>query len=721
MSHGRVTIPTDDTFVEETKQIAKLWGADAIRDCDGVELPKNPKDIAKKVYKTYFVVRGDNEWGRKHREEAHRIFLESNRVTSMTSKISIDVMNGYLQDQIAPDLDNLDRWQVFDRTTGKEIKKWNIDNHNVVFECEPFHEYSVDFMARMTWHPVQIYNYLTNNWTCEKQLCYDPAYPNTRKYIKEYLQKWLDENPDINVVRFTTFLYNFGLVFNNEGKERMVDWFGYHETASVPLLEMFEKETGIHLVAEDFIDDGCYNSPFRLPRENYKKYMRFVMKFVSSTMKELVDIVHKNGREAMMFLGDDWIGSEPYGEYFKEIGLDSVVGSVGGGVTVRMLAEIPHVKIHEGRFLPYFFPDTFFPGNEDNAVAELNKNWNTARRALLRCPLDRMGFGGYLSLAVKYPKFVSRVTEICEEFRNIYDVCEGAKPYAKAKVAILNAWGDLRSWQSHMVAHELWYQQIYSYQGILEILSGLPVDVSFISFDDIINKGINKDIDVIINVGDEQTAFSGGEFWNNEKLISTIRKWVSDGHGFIGVGQPTSCIKGSRTFALSDVLGVDQEKGFTLSQDKYNITKKSNFITNGLSFPIDYGEGMKNIYALENADVLDIIISDRFKRNVNVGEVMLASNNYYNGRGVYIAGLPYSRQNARLLYKAILYACKKETELEKAYCSNINVECNYYSNKNTYVIINNSNSKETTFFYDINGNKTDINLAPLETKWIKCE
>ena len=36
-----------------------------------------------------------------------------------------------------------------------------------------------------------------------------------------------------------------------------------------------------------------------------------------------------------------------------------VVGSVGGGATLRLISDIPGVKYHEGRFLPYFFPDTF--------------------------------------------------------------------------------------------------------------------------------------------------------------------------------------------------------------------------------------------------------------------------------------------------------------------------------------------------------------------------
>lgn len=84
------------------------------------------------------------------------------------------------------------------------------------------------------------------------------------------------------------------------------------------------------------------------------------------------------------------------------------------------------------------------------------------------------------------------------------------KPYSGLKVAILNSWGKLRTWQTHMVAHALWYKQIYSYLGVLESLSGAAVEVSFISFDDVMNDGIPEDIDVIINAGDVGTAFSGG-------------------------------------------------------------------------------------------------------------------------------------------------------------------------------------------------------------------
>lgn len=715
---GRVTIPTDESFVEGTKVIAEKWGADAVRDCDGTKLPKNPGQFGK-VYNTYFVVRGDNEWAKAHPEEAQRIFLLTDRALALNESLDIDIMKGFLKDEFAPDYTYLNLWQVYDRTLGKEVTSWSANEKTgvvTVKNCKPFHEYTVTFLARITWHPVQIYNYLTNNWTCEKQLTYDPAFPLTRQYVKDHMRSWCEQNPDTGVVRFTTFLYQFMLIFNEKGKERSVDWFGYAQTANPLLIAEFEKQSGIKLVAEDFVDSGYYNTCFRNPTQKFLKYMDFVERFVSEVIGELVDICHEFGKEAMMFLGDDWIGSEPYGEHFKKMGLDAVVGSVGGGVTVRMLSEIPHVKYREGRFLPYFFPDTFFDGNEQAAVDELNRNWRTARRAIMRKPIDRMGFGGYLSLAAKFPTFIDRVTEITDEFRTIYAAVDNKKPHCTLKVALLNAWGKKRSWMSHMVAHELWYQQIYSYQGILEALSGLPVDLEFLSFDDVLSLGgVPADIDVIINAGDANTAYSGGEAWLNPELQAAIRRFVYNGGGFIGVGEPTACSFGGRYFQLADVLGVDEEIGLTLSNDKYNIEEQAHAITDGIS-TFDYGEDKKNIYALDSATVLDIAFSDRFKRSVNVGEVKMAVNEYGKGRSFYITGIPYSFENARLLYKAMVWCAGKE--LNRCYADNVCVECNYYPETGKYAIVNNSDKPQTTKFYDINGAESSIELGAMEVKWI---
>lgn len=719
MSKGRVTIPTDESFVNGTKRIAELWGADAVRDCDGTRLPSNAAELAEKVYNTYFIVRGDNEWGRAHPEEAHRTFLLSERVTAFEHSFVIDPMEDYFADQICPDREQVKRWQVYDRTTGKLHADWELNDDGTVTvnNATLYHEYTLTFMARLTWHPVQIYNYLTNNWTCEKQLMYDPSYPCTKKYIESFMQAWCDAHPETNVVRFTTFLYQFTLIFNKHGKEKYVDWFGYTLAASPVLLDEFAAEYGYELTAEDIVDGGCYNNPFRVPSKKFPDYMDFVCRRVSQTVRRLTDIAHANGKEAMMFLGDDWIGAEPYGKYFAEMNLDAVVGSIGGGVTERMLAEIPSVKYREGRFLPYFFPDTFFDGNEDGAVAELNKNWNTARRAMLRCPLDRMGFGGYLSLAAKFPKFVARVAEVCDEFRAICDAADKQKPFAALTVAVLNCWGALRSWQSHMVAHELWYQQIYSYQGVLESLSGQAVDVKFISFDDV-RGGIADDIDVIVNGGAENTAYSGGNEWDDPVVAETIRKWVADGHGFVGIGEPTAYQKDGRCFVLADVLGVDKEKGFTLSEDKYNIQPHASFITEDVVGQIDYGEDTKNIYALAKTTVVDISLSKRFVRNVNIGEVKIATNDYGKGRGVYIAGLPYSAQNARLLYRALYFAAHKEADMYRAFSTNPLTECTYYPSSGKYAVVNNSDSDQTTTFYDVDGTSKQLVVPAASILWL---
>ena len=222
----------------------------------------------------------------------------------------------------------------------------------------PFHEYTVSFLVFAVWDPTQMYNHITNNWGDKPhEIPFDVRQEASGRFAKEYLVQWLKENPRTDVVRFTTFFYHFTLVFNSQAKEKFVDWFGYGATVSVKALEEFEQEYGYRLTPEDIVDNGYYNCTFRIPSKRYLDYMDFIQRFVAKKAGELVELVHQAGREAMMFLGDNWIGTEPYGKYFPEIGLDAVVGSVGGGATLRLISDIPGVRYTEGRFLPYFFPE----------------------------------------------------------------------------------------------------------------------------------------------------------------------------------------------------------------------------------------------------------------------------------------------------------------------------------------------------------------------------
>lgn len=712
---GRVTLPSESNFLNETKEMLDRWGADALRDSDGTKLDAATKALDAKIYTTYFVARGHNEFAQEHMDECQQMLLMSKHNVATEDTVTIDFLDGYYREQVVADYvhDPKKWWEVIDRTTGEvvPVSCWEVDQEKdlvTIKDAAPFHEYTVSFFVYAIWDPTQMYNHITNNWGDKPHdIPFDVRQANSGTFAKDYLKQWLIDNPDTDVVRFTTFFYHFTLVFNDQAKEKFVDWFGYGATVSIKALEEFEQEYGYALRPEDIVDNGYYNSTFRVPTRAYRDYMDFIQRFVAKKAKELVEITHEAGREAMMFLGDNWIGTEPYGPYFEDIGLDAVVGSVGGGATLRLISDIPGVKYTEGRFLPYFFPDTFYEGNDP--CIEAIDNWLSARRALMRNPVDRIGYGGYLSLAYKFPKFVDYIEKVTDEFRLIYDNVKGKKAYCGLKVGILNSWGKIRSWQPYMVAHALWYKQTYSYFGILESLSGAAVDVQFLSFDEIRENGVPSDIDVIINAGDAGTAFSGGKEWLDEKLVTTIRQWVYNGGGFVGVGDPTAVHHGGRFFQLADILGVDKELGFTLSTDKYFKTAlDSHFITEDRNSDFDFGESKHDIYALSAAT--EII---EYSNN----EVHMATNAYGKGRGVYISGLPYSYENTRLLMRAMFYAASKEDRYHIWYADNLNCEVNAYPESGKYAILNNSNETQTTKFYDGEGNCETITLEPCEILW----
>lgn len=712
---GRVTLPSESNFLNETKEMLDRWGADALRDSDGTKLDAATKALDAKIYTTYFVARGHNEFAQEHMDECQQMLLMSKHNVATENTVTIDFLDGYYREQVVADYvhDPKNWWEVIDRTTGEivPVSCWEVDQDKdlvTIKDAVPFHEYTVSFFVYAIWDPTQMYNHITNNWGDKPHdIPFDVRQANSGAFAKDYLKQWLIDNPDTDVVRFTTFFYHFTLVFNDQAKEKFVDWFGYGATVSIKALEEFEQEYGYALRPEDIVDNGYYNSTFRVPTRAYRDYMDFIQRFVAKKAKELVEITHEAGREAMMFLGDNWIGTEPYGPYFEDIGLDAVVGSVGGGATLRLISDIPGVKYTEGRFLPYFFPDTFYEGNDP--CIEAIDNWLSARRALMRNPVDRIGYGGYLSLAYKFPKFVDYIEKVTDEFRLIYDNVKGKKAYCGLKVGILNSWGKIRSWQPYMVAHALWYKQTYSYFGILESLSGAAVDVQFLSFDEIREHGVPADIDVIINAGDAGTAFSGGEEWLDEKLVTTIRQWVYNGGGFVGVGDPTAVHHGGRFFQLADILGVDKELGFTLSTDKYfKSALDKHFITEDRSADFDFGESKHDIYALSAAT--EII---EYSNN----EVHMAANTYRKGRGVYISGLPYSYENTRLLMRAMFYAASKEDRYHIWYADNLNCEVNAYPESGKYAILNNSNETQTTKFYDGEGNCETITLEPCEILW----
>ena len=709
---GRVTIPTDLDVVPETLEILKKWGADAIRDCDGTDFPQQLKDADAKIYSTYYTTRKDNAWAKANPDEVQQCYIMTGFYTAPGDTVTIPLMKG-----ISPELmqvntnDDITRWwEVMDRTTGQPVppEQWSYADGSVTAQAVPFHEYTVSFLAYLIWDPVHMYNATTNGWTnFEHQITFDVRQPKTHKYSMERLRKFIAEHPYVNVIRYTTFFHQFTLIFDELKREKFVDWYGYSASVSPYILNQFEQEVGYKFRPEYIIDQGYYNNQYRVPSKEFRDFQAFQRREVAKLAKEMVDITHECGCEAMMFLGDHWIGTEPFMPEFKTIGLDAVVGSVGNGSTLRLISDIEGVKYTEGRFLPYFFPDTFHEGGDP--VREAKENWVTARRAILRKPIDRIGYGGYLKLALQFPEFVDYVESVCNEFRELYENIKGTTPYCVKRVAVLNCWGKMRAWGCHMVHHALYYKQNYSYAGVIEMLSGAPFDVKFISFEDIKNDPHLLDsLDVIINVGDADTAHTGGIWWEDPEISSAIRKFVWNGGGFIGVGEPSGHPYQGHILQLASVLGVEEENGFTLNYDKYNWEEHpDHFILQDADRPIDFGEGKKNIYALEGTEVL-------VQRNK---EVQMAAHDFGKGRAVYISGVPYSFANSRTLYRAILWSAHSEEELHTWFSSNYNVEVHAYVKNGKYCVVNNTYEPQDTTVYTTGGSSFALHLDANEIKW----
>lgn len=714
---GRVTIPTDVDVVPETLELLERWGADAIRDCDGTDYPEALKEVNAKVYSTYYTTRKDNEWAKANPDEVQQCYIMTGFYMAKEKPLKIPLMAGISKELLAVNTrDNIKRWwEVIDRSLGEVVPpdKWEYEEECgcvVLANPKAWHEYTVSFLAYLIWDPVHMYNAVVNDWQgVEHQITFDVRQPKTHAHTLSRLRKFVEEHPYVDVIRYTTFFHQFTLVFDELKREKYVDWYGYSASVSPYILEKFEKEAGYPFRPEYIVDQGYYNNQYRQPSREYKDFMAFQRREVAALVKELVDLTHELGKEAMMFLGDHWIGTEPFMEEFRSTGLDAVVGSVGNGSTLRLISDISGVRYTEGRFLPYFFPDTFYEGG--NPVKEAKENWVTARRAILRKPIDRIGYGGYLKLACQFPEFIEYVESVCGEFRELYENIKGTEAFCQKKVAVLNCWGKMRSWGCHMVHHALYQKQNYSYAGVIEALSGAPFEVVFLSFEEVKeNPEILKDMDVLLNIGDGDTAHTGGEIWEDVAVSSEVRRFIYEGGGFIGIGEPSGHQYQGRFLQLAAALGVEKETGYTLGYDKYNWEEhKGHFILEDCAGEVDFGEGKKNIYALEGTEIL----VQREK------EVQMAVHEYGKGRSVYISGLPYSFENSRILYRAILWSSHSEGQLREWYSENFYVDVHAYVKNGKYCVVNNTYEPQSTVVYKGDGTSFLLALKANEIQWFE--
>ena len=722
---GFVTIPTDSSFVDGTKKYIELWGADAVRDCDGVTLPKNAKDIFNcDVYKAYFIVREDHEYAKKHPEYLQNVALITERKLATNNLLEINLLEGLFDKALEINLERYkDFWQVFDRTTGQLVCDWDYIGNNIVKikNATPYHEYTVSFFAKNIWDPVQIYNYHSNDWKdVPIDMDLDPIYDEALNHMLFRMEEWCKNNKDITVVRFTTFFYNFFILYKSGLEMTHWDWHVYAMSASPKMFDAYQEEYGESISLEDLVTGGTYASRFEIPNQKTRKYIDMVQRKCCLWAKLFVDIVHKYHKKAMMFDGDHRIGVEPYNPYFSSIGLDAVVGAPHSGPYIRLLSDMEGIKYTEGRLNPYFFPNEC--PSDELGVMYLKKNYLSERRALLKKPIDRIGFGGYLKLVDSYPKFASLIKDVCDEFRTIKENVGKNGSLNFIKIAVISYWGKQNTWMFNGNFTDDVKPETFGYGTFFNAICAQPVDVSFISFDDVINNKIKlSDYDVLVNTGLEGSSFQGDYYWQNETLLRKVREYVADGGGFLGIGSPSGYFYQGRFFQLADVLGVEKEIGFTYMKNKYfNNIDANHWIINDIDInKIKFVSHNSTVYPI-NGTILKCSINenDPTQNTVQGGNVNLSINHYGKGRAVYISGLADSFEAFRLIYKTLLWASNKENLYLRALAVSTSVDCYYYPETKSYALLNNIEEDVNTTYYDNDGNEHEVSLKRHEIKWI---
>ncbi|MCC8169843.1 MAG: 1,3-beta-galactosyl-N-acetylhexosamine phosphorylase, partial [Oscillospiraceae bacterium] len=662
------------------------------------------------IYSTICIIRDHNEWAKQNPDKLQQTFLMTNPIVASQTELTVDLMRDFFAEQfkINDSPESIESWQVFDRTTGDEVKDWSYAGGKVkINNTTPWHKYTVNFLAYRIWEEISMYNHTTNNWDKEHLMQIDPRHPETQKYMKDWMKNWCETHPSTTVVRFTSMFYNFVWIWGSNERNRQLysDWGSYDFTVSPLALQEFEKKYGYRITSEDFINKGNLHATHMAAPKTKLDWMEFINDFVVDFGKELVDLVHEYGKKAYVFYDDSWVGVEPWGKRFKDFGFDGLIKCVFNGFEARLCAGVDAVETHEIRLHPYLFPvglggaPTFMEGG--NPTLEAKGYWKNVRRALLRDKIDRIGLGGYLSLTIPFPDFQDYIEKISDEFRLIKEFHNAGKPYVlKPRIAVLSFWGKLRSWTCSGHYHE--HPEV-DLININESLSGMPFDVEFISFSDVKEKGLS-DYDVVINAGFAGSAWSGGESWNDSDVVSALTEWVYNGGVFIGVNEPSAVDGNDTYFKMAQVLGVDEDRGEKICHGSYTFEETGcGCVQDGESFAVK-----KGIY-LTDADTKVAFAKD--------GVPCVTMHPFGKGKGVYMSSFVTNEKNTKTLMNIILKATGEGTD-QKYITDNLYCECAYYPDGKKLVVINNSDVEQTTTVKTDFGDKT-VTLSAFDTAIIE--
>jgi beta-D-galactosyl-(1->4)-L-rhamnose phosphorylase len=258
--------------------------------------------------------------------------------------------------------------------------------------------------------------------------------------------------------------------------------------------------------------------------------------------------------------------------------------------------------------------------------------WRQVRRALLRCPVERIGLGGYLHLTEGFPEFVDCVETIGGEFRRIKALhAAGSVHVLPYTVAVLTAWGKLRSWTLSGHFHEVADHDLIH---IVECLAGLPLHVAFIDFEDV-KRGALQGVDAVICAGRRGTSWSGGELWSDAQVVEAVTAFVYRGGTLLGVNEPSAVEGYFGKLRLAEVLGVNLGEHSCHGNWQFDVRTPEAVAALGAAVPAH------STAYLDSPDT-EVWLAQE-------GKLALTRHSFGKGQGIYAGGWRYGAQSTRLL------------------------------------------------------------------------
>lgn len=616
------------------------------------------------------VLPADEEWAARHPDQVQVRYLVTRPQTAVSGEIVIALLGDFSHIDFSIDTDHDPKryWLLRDRTTGETVdpERWTYHPtyHQVIYrDAREGHAYDVMFLVY---------------YRCEIRMRapqIDPFHPEARRRMLERLEREMKlREGSVDVYRCTSLAYHFSNIdwahWHRPRKRLHDNWYGYCMGVSPLAQERFEAETGIGFSPEWMVDDGNYGHADYVPREEYLEWVRFLRRHTVGFGRKVNEIAGKYVRETHFFWGDQWQGIEPYLGDVEAAGFDGLAFGAKTGAQVRKLMDVPS---DAGKHLRF----TWFQGPVED-TEKIERQWRSVKRGILMRPPDSLTFGGQCERAVQNPAVKEMMRRQIREFREIKRRI-GSEPALRYPITlgILNAWGGMRAWPVKGV--------VYPSVDIWNCLVALPVRLKFLSFREIAgDAGTLSGVDVLLNCGEPNSAWSGGRLWNMDGVQETVRNFVRRGGGFIGIDAPSFVGEpDGGGFALGDVLGLEyagpaheqaagaifspndanrletvykrpEEQRVVLSEDREDLPA---WLTGGLA---DW-EGIPQNVVVRPGEGFRVLWRSAGK---GAEGSVAGIGGYGEGRTAYLSGVGTGKQYEKLFGRLVYWAARREDILQ---------------------------------------------------------